>query len=264
MPQHPEWPNGLTDEEAIQRLQSLVIGACDGVRDLVNDRDYTRLRRPLLGRPDLRDVVPSFIRSQRDLTSLWNYLRGIGRERELRRQHVWTAFGPLFDRIHGRTRPPVAAASWTGKRTVGQQAQIVLSIGPTAFEAVDMLLDEQERPLHNLGPVDPERLKGIAQLKELHAALGELIVLAQSGHPLTDQLQRVRALKDRALHWSTETYELMLAQTPLIASSAVFGSALWFLTNLITKDLDASATMAGSIVAGGALAAARKSRNMKR
>lgn len=31
------WPEGLSDEEAIQRLQTLCMGACDGVQDHAYD-----------------------------------------------------------------------------------------------------------------------------------------------------------------------------------------------------------------------------------
>ena len=65
------WPDGLNDEEAIERLQSLLIGGAEGNRDLSNDRAYKALRRALLDRDDLSDVIPQFVRSQRDLTTFW-------------------------------------------------------------------------------------------------------------------------------------------------------------------------------------------------
>jgi hypothetical protein len=257
MPNNTQWPEGMTDSEAVDRLQAIALGACDGVRDIANDRSYKALRGVLISRSDLSDVVPSFVRSQRDLTLLWTHLKSLGTDRKPRRDFVTEAFIPLLDRVQGRTSAPTRASGWTGRRTVHQQAQIVWAHAPTAFQAVDMLLDEQEKPLSNGGPVEPERLKAIAELKALHDALGQLLSLVQTGRPFGPQLRKVRALRDRAFKWSTETYELTLAQSPLMASSAVLGSAVWFLTNLITKDVEASATFAGAIVGGGTIVAGR-------
>lgn len=258
MPTIKEWPDGMTDREAAERLRSLVLAVCDGNRGLSNENAYKQLRRVAIGRADLADVLPTFVRSQRDFTLLSAHLKTMGTDRQLRRDEVSEAFRPLIERVEGRTRPPVSSSRWTGKRTMKQQAQIVLSLAPTAFQAVDMLLDEQERPMHNGGPVEPERLDAIAQLRDLHGALGELISLAQAGRPFEAQLQKVRALKDRAFQWSKETYELMLAQSPLMASSAVYGSAIWYLTNLMTKNVGASATMSAGVLGATALARSRR------
>lgn len=259
MPQEAQWPEGLTDKEAVDRLHALILSAGDGVRDLSNDRVYRQFRKAAIARADLADVLPGFLRSQRDLNLLWEHLKTIGRrDRQARREYVTKGFQPLIDRVEGRSQPPIAASRWTGKRTFKQQAQMVLTIAPAAFQAVDLLLDEQERPLGNFGPVDQERLDAIAQLKELHAALGELIGLVQSGKPFDAQLRKVRQLRDGAFAWSKDTYELMLAQTPLMATSTIFGSAIWFLINIITKDVGAAASIAGGIVGGGAIATTRR------
>jgi hypothetical protein len=170
-----------------------------------------------------------------------------------RQDYVRDEFRPFLDRIAGHTRAPTPAANWTGRRTVRQQAQIVLAVAPNAFEAVDMLLEQQETCLGNQGPVDPERLDAIADLKKLHSALGELISLAQAGQPVLEHLRALRRMRDSTFRWSTETYELMLRQLPLYSSSAVYASALWFMINLMTKDLDASATVTAGILGATAI-----------
>ena len=245
----------LSDEEAVQRLRSIALAASDGVRDLANDRAYKRLRKQFVGRPEYADVFPSIIRSHRDLQLLWEYLRKYSISRPERRAKVVSAFEEMVGRAEGRTKPPVVSSSWTGRRTIKQQAQIVLAVGPHAFEAAEMLLEEQEGPLDNVlkagGPVDAHRLDAINKLRELHTALGELLELAQQGKPVTEQLKRVRAGKDKLLHWSTDTFELCLGQATLMGPSAVVGSALWFLINLITKNVEASATFAGAVAAAG-------------
>lgn len=250
------WPGGLIDEEATQRLQAILIQACEGARDLGIDREYKAFRTILIRRADLSDVVPKFVRSNRDLPSFWAYIRKVSDQWQPRREHVWESFKPLFNRIEGRSAS-VSAAKWTGRRTAAQQAKIVLAIAPTAMAAVDQLIDEQQLRKHNRGPSDPEADEAIEKLRALRDAIGELIQLAENGRPLATQLRGVKALRNNVLKWSAQSYELLLANSPLYASSAVAGSALWFATYLLTKDMGASATFAGTVTGATAMKSSR-------
>ena len=55
------WPEGLSDEEAVQRLRTLCLGGCDGIQDLADDSRYKALRRALLQRSDLRPLAPASV-----------------------------------------------------------------------------------------------------------------------------------------------------------------------------------------------------------
>ena len=230
-----EWPDGMSDEEAVTRIQAVMIKACEGNRDLASDRDYKSVRMPLIRRADLSDVVPPFIRANRDLESMWAYLKGLSPHWKERREHVWESFRPLFDRVEGRTKPPVSSSNWTGRRTPTQQAAVVLSLAPDALHGVEMLLAEQERALHNGGPVDDAQRDALETLKELHRELGELISCAENGLPLDERLSGLRALKDKGFNWCKETYRLTLAESPLVASSTVLGCGVMMLVNAITQ-----------------------------
>jgi hypothetical protein len=70
-----QWPEGLNDEEALQRLQTLCLGACDGIQDLADDMRYKALRRALLGRTDLRPLVPAFVAAQPSLEAFVRHAR---------------------------------------------------------------------------------------------------------------------------------------------------------------------------------------------
>jgi hypothetical protein len=236
----------MSDEEAVQRLQSILILACEGNKDLSHGRDYKALRGPLISRPDLADVVPKFVRAERDLVSFWAFIKRHSSKWEERRQHVWSSFQPLFDRVEGRTRPPRNSGAWTGRRTPVQQARIVLAMVPDAQLAIEMLLEEQQVGLHNGGDVDPERQRGIALLKELHAALGDLLRLAETGQGLTQQLQLVKAIKEKTLAMSRETLGVTLAGIPQMASSSVFGLAAYTFINIISKGVSNEASIGAS------------------
>jgi hypothetical protein len=253
------WPEGLSDREALERLESLLITAIEGNRDLVTEKEYRSLRSAVVARDDLRDVVPQFLRAQRDLTAFAAYIRRVDESRQGRREHVWTSFKPLIDRVEGRTAPKVRSSEWTGRRDASQQARVVLALAPQALFGVEMLLQEQERPLHNGGPVDPEQLRAIESLRELHSALGELIRLAEANSPLDTQLKTVRNVKDAAFRWAAETYELTVAGSPLMTASTVMGCGVMLLVNALTKgSMEAGATMGGGAMAAHALYAHAK------
>lgn len=100
------WPDGMSDEEAAERLEAIVLLGCEGNQDLIHGREYKRLRSIFLSRRDLIDALPKYIRSQRDLAAFWAYIKKQAPSWAERREHVRETFGPLFDRVAGRTSPP--------------------------------------------------------------------------------------------------------------------------------------------------------------
>jgi len=255
-----EWPEGLSDEEAIMRLQSVMIAACEGNRDLSSDRSFKSLRGPLIRRPDLSDVVPGYIRAHRDLASMWVYLKGLSGQWQPRREHVWETFKPLLDRVEGKTKPPTSRAKWTGRRSSAQPAAVVLQLAPDALTGVEMLLAEQQRRLENGGPVEPAERQAIEALKLLHTEIGLLITSAEDGLPLEAQLATLRAARDKAFRWCSETFRLTLSEVPLMASSSVIGCGVMALVGAITQGAGNAATIGAAAmgVQGAAVLQRRK------
>jgi len=247
----------MSDDDAVHRLQALMLLACEGNKDLSNGREYRAFRSQLLRRPDLADVVPKYIRAHRDLASFWQFIKAYAAKWEDRRAMIRTTFQPLFDRVEGRSSPAVPSAKWTGRRTATQQARVVISLGYDALLGVDLLLEEQERPSHNGGPVDEERADAIRKLKNLHRELGELISLAEAGKPLEEKLNSVRAAKEKALAWSTSPVGLSLASLPLTGAATVLGVGVMYLVNAIAPGQGAAfgAAVTGAHVAGAAVRA---------
>ena len=185
------WPEGLSDEEAVQRLRTLCLGACDGVQDLADDARYKALRRALLNRVDLRPLAPSFVAAQANLESFVRHVRET-KDRSQRRDMVRSAFEPLQGVINGNAAIP--SSGWTGRRSVSEQARIVRTLAPAAIEAVERLIGEEEQARDNGGPIDPERDEALTQLRSLHAALGELIRLTRADAALEPAFRRLRAV----------------------------------------------------------------------
>jgi hypothetical protein len=186
------------------------------------------------------------------------YIRTHSSDWTVRRQHVLETLQPLFAQVQGGETRKVSAAAWTGRRTAGQQAEIVRSLVPAALAGVASLIAEQEQALHNGGPADPERTAALQALRSLHTELGELISLAEAGKPLRKQLARVRDLKGQLFNWSSSPYGLALAELPITGVTTVLGCGVAALINLITKNVEASATIGAASSATFAAAALQR------
>ena len=258
------WPDCMDDEEAVHALETIMLQGCEGNQDLSLGRRYTLLRRGFLKRQDLVDVVPPFIRINRDLGSFWAYIKAKSPQWAPRRGHVGEAFRALYDRVEGRTLPPVRSGAWTGRRrTAEQQAKVVLALGYDALVGVEMLLEDYERAHHNGGPVEPEEREAINALRTLHQELGLLIELAERGEPLDEALRDVRGAAAKAMHWSKSPIGFALGALPLTGASTVLGVGVMYLVNAIAPPGVGAAIGAATIgahVAGAGIQALREAK----
>lgn len=238
-----QWPDNMGDEGAISRLETLLLEACEGNREVDLGRQYKALRHPLIRRDDLRDVVPEFVRAQRDLSAFWAFIREHDPTWKARREFIRKSFRPIFDRLEGRTKPPTSSSAWTGKRSASEQIRIVRALAPAALQGVDELLSFHERTLHNGGPVDPAQEEALKRLRELHKALGDLIEAADAERPLSGPLSTVKALKKETFGWTKNTYEMTIATLPLTSSTTFVAAGVMFLINALIKDYGAAAAI---------------------
>lgn len=89
-----------------QRLQDgLISHATDGSFS-GGDEIYQRLRRELLGRSDLREKVPEFVRRHRDLHQFWQFIKFKFKTYAERRNFIWDSFHPLIDYLEIFDRTP--------------------------------------------------------------------------------------------------------------------------------------------------------------
>ncbi|KQR84831.1 hypothetical protein ASG07_16625 [Sphingomonas sp. Leaf343] len=238
------WPEGLSDEEALQRLQTLCLGACDGIQDLADDARYKALRRALLARVDLRPLAPSFIAAQPGLEAFVRHIRET-KDRAARRDRVRQEFLPLWNEIRGDE--PVSSAAWTGRPARHEQAAIVQALAPIALEAVQRLIDDEERALGNGGPVDTDRAVALQQLRALHDALGQLIMCVEREQPLTTALSRLQVIRQEArVTLGRLVTALPVTTSALMAFGSVVGIAEIFVGNVVISV--AAGAMAGNTV----------------
>lgn len=227
------WPDGLSDEEAVQRLHTLCMGACDGIQDLADDSRYKALRRALLNRVDLRPLAPAFVAAQPNLAAFVRHVRET-RDRAARRDMVRAQFGPLLEEIGAPG--PVSATAWTGRASPREQALLVRALAPAALIAVERLIDEEVRLRDNGGPVEDDREEALSHLRDLHQALGELIELARGGQPLAGVLGRIQAIRQSAkVTVGRAAAAMPVTASALAAFAGVVGIADFFVGNVVVS-----------------------------
>jgi len=93
-----------TDLEKAEFLQNIVSSiATSGGSD---DPDYKLLRRYFLGKPEVSDAIPSFIRTCRDTRQFWSFIKNkLGTYQE-RREFIWNEFSPMMDLLEGKDKKP--------------------------------------------------------------------------------------------------------------------------------------------------------------
>lgn len=90
--------------ECALSLQELLVTRATG--GSAQEQDYQELRRAFLDEPITRDLLPAFVRINRNLDSFWSWIKGQAAQYEPRRVIIREAFGPLLDHLEGRNKAP--------------------------------------------------------------------------------------------------------------------------------------------------------------
>jgi hypothetical protein len=98
-----------TPLEQAKTLQNILVAACEG--QLGQNRFYQQLRAELINDPVLKPLLPEFVRTCRDLSHFWGYIKSVSGQWEPRRLHVRDAFVALLDHLEGVNRAPVDAVT---------------------------------------------------------------------------------------------------------------------------------------------------------
>ncbi|MES2442906.1 MAG: hypothetical protein V4574_08755 [Pseudomonadota bacterium] len=177
------------DLEALLRLQAILLQAAEGARGPELDHEYQELRRLLLEDHTYSAVIPTFVRRNRDLGSLWPALKSFSPQWEPRRVEVRNQFeGALAtaERIEffgkpGDVPPGYDSSAWTGAIKGSDRVKAVQTLIPIAQNAVEHLIGVLEAPRHNGGPLLDEMTAAIECLRQLHRTLGEMLSAADEG-----------------------------------------------------------------------------------
>lgn len=90
--------------ERVEMIEGLLTARATGLA--ADTRVYEYLRRELMSDPAIKDLLPSFIRTQRTLNSFWPFIQKAAGTYAERRKIIADAFTPLVDHLEGRSRAP--------------------------------------------------------------------------------------------------------------------------------------------------------------
>ncbi len=175
------WLKFEHDLDAIVRLQNVMLAAAEGTRDEDLNEEFTALRKAILNVPEYRDLVPLFVKTNRDLKSLWPFFKSFDPQWEPRRKMVRDEFERLIERAEKITFAELKDTSdtseWTGVESARQRLVAIKTLVPVVRASIETLISTLEFPNHNGGPPLDEHKAAIENLRNLHKKLGELLEL---------------------------------------------------------------------------------------
>lgn len=92
----------------VESLQNILVSHATGGPAF--DGDYGALRTSLLARSEYATLIPKFVRSCRDLSQFWQFIKYKFPTYAERRTYIWDEFRPLLDRIEQRGQGPADSA----------------------------------------------------------------------------------------------------------------------------------------------------------
>ncbi len=84
-----------SDFERGQYLQNMLIAEATGGTGA--EQDYAQLRGYFLGKPDTKNLLPGFVRTNRALAQFWQFIKYKFAHYAERRQFIWQEFAPFMD-----------------------------------------------------------------------------------------------------------------------------------------------------------------------
>lgn len=93
-----------TDFEKAQGLQNLLIS--QATSGLGSHDDYKLLRTYFIGISEYSVVIPSFVRTNRELDQFWQFIKFKFKHYAERRDFIWNEFSPLMDLLEGKNSKP--------------------------------------------------------------------------------------------------------------------------------------------------------------
>lgn len=97
------------DLERAQGLQNILIAIATGNRDGNGDASYKYLRGFFINIASYNDLLPSFVRTNRELGQFGQFIKGKFPSYAERRAYIWKEFTPLIDHLEDENHRPLDA-----------------------------------------------------------------------------------------------------------------------------------------------------------
>jgi hypothetical protein len=112
------------DFEKAQYLQNMLINFATG-NDAKN-AEYQELRQHFLSNPAIKSKLPSWVRTKRDLSEFWQFIKFKFSTYAERRSYIWDEFSPLLEYLEtGLKTPSDQTVSEVLKRFNAESVQII-------------------------------------------------------------------------------------------------------------------------------------------
>ncbi|URQ75407.1 MAG: abortive infection family protein [Candidatus Ochrobactrum gambitense] len=90
--------------EQVAMMEGILIASATGGSP--DNHIYEYLRREFIDNPTIRDLLPPFVRTYRNLNAFWPYIKNAAGTYAERREMISVAFTPLMDHLEGRNTAP--------------------------------------------------------------------------------------------------------------------------------------------------------------
>ena len=77
---------------------SLIEYSTNGETD-ITDQEYNRIRKIIIGMPNIQDLVPDFLRNYRNLSEYWEFIKGYLGSYAERRMYLAEVLNPIIERL---------------------------------------------------------------------------------------------------------------------------------------------------------------------
>ncbi|MCF7802711.1 MAG: abortive infection family protein [Candidatus Marinimicrobia bacterium] len=83
--------------EKVEVLQNILIDRATG--NYPEEEEYKTLRRELLSNPEIKDLLPPFLKTSRNLNQFWGFIKPKFETYKERRKFLWDSFQPVLDKL---------------------------------------------------------------------------------------------------------------------------------------------------------------------
>ena len=93
-----------SDTEMAGYLQNMLISVATG--GAAEDRDYKALRQHFIENKATSELLPKFVKTNRDISQFWGFIKYEFAKYQERRDFIWAEFASLFEFLEGKNRRP--------------------------------------------------------------------------------------------------------------------------------------------------------------
>ena len=98
----------MTDLEQVEMLRNMLLAQATGGES--NGPEYLAVRRALMAKPEIEAMLPRFVKTCRDVSQFWAFIKAKFPSYQERREYLWAEFRPLVDKLEGVTVAPSDAS----------------------------------------------------------------------------------------------------------------------------------------------------------